>query len=106
MGMTAGLIGGAILGLGSMFLGNKKSKTPEYSSSLINYQNAAASAPVTPEAPTTPTVDGEKKSEAMRLAEEEEKKKRAAEAEANKTNYTSGLGVTTPANVQRKTLLG
>lgn len=106
MGATAAIIGGAVLGLGASKLFGGGGKTQDYSSSLINYQNAAASMPKTPEAPTTPTADGEKKSAAMTAAEEEEKKRRAAEAEANKTNHTGGLGITTPASVQRKTLLG
>lgn len=103
MGMAGALIGGALLGATLMKGGS--SSTPTYSnSSQIAYQNAVSTMPETPDAPVSP--DDGTKSDAILAAEEEERKKRAAEAEANKTNFTGGLGLTTPANIQRKTLLG
>lgn len=108
MGVTGALIGGALLGLGVTALGGGlgKSSYGSMASSASSYQNAASTMPAMPETPVAPDDDSAAKNESMLAAEEEERKKRLAAAEANKTSVTGGLGVTTPANVQRKTLLG
>lgn len=99
-------MGGALLGLGISALNKGQTSMPDLSAANINYQDTVGKLPTVPEAPTTPTEDGSKKSDAMLAAEEAERKRRAQEAEANKTNHTTGLGVTSSANVDRKTLLG
>ena len=103
MGMAATVIGGALAGLGVALFG-KKSKGPSTGGMQSDFGNVVASAPQTPQAPIVPETG--QKSDSMLAAEEEERKRRLAEAEANETNYSGGLGVTTPANVGRKTLLG
>lgn len=107
MGVTGALIGGALLGLGVSALTSGGNQNYGYQQpNQINYQNQINSIPTAPEAPVSPTEDNASKSAAMLEAEEEERRKRAAEAEANRTNFTGGLGVSSPATVQRKTLLG
>jgi hypothetical protein len=87
-----------VLGL----FGAKKAKPAEYST---NYSSSILSQ--VPEAPQpAPESPDGLKTAAVLAAEEEEKRKRAAAAAENKTNYTSGLGVTGSANIQRKQLLG
>jgi hypothetical protein len=102
-------LGGALLGLGaSAMMGAGKSKS-QYSSMLdsrSDYESAAQAMPAMPETPAAPDDGGAAKNESMLAAEEEERRKRAAAAAANAVNVTGGLGLTTPANVQRKTLLG
>ena len=106
VGLETALLGAA-LGLGVSALTSGGNQNYGYSMpNTINYQNQIATIPTAPEAPVSPADDNAAKSAAMLEAEEEEKKRRAAEAEANKTNFTGGLGVSTPATVQRKTLLG
>lgn len=105
MGVAGALVGGALLGMGLSSMGNRNqsSSANTYTNSIAYENTPAATVPVAPEAPTA--EDGSK-SDAVLAAEEEERKRRAAEAEANKTNYTSGLGVTTPANIGKNSLLG
>lgn len=106
MGGAAATIGGALLGLGVSALMSKKQKTPDVSALNANFAQSVAAIPQAPQAPVVPDGDGTKKSDDMLAAEEEERKRRLAEAEANKTNHTSGLGVTGDAAIGRKTLLG
>lgn len=107
MGGLETVLLGAALGLGVSALTSGGSQNYGYTApNTINYLDQIATVPTAPEAPVSPADDNAAKSAAMLEAEEEEKKRRAAEAEANKTNFTGGLGVSTPATVQRKTLLG
>lgn len=107
MGVPAALIGGALLGLtlsGSMSKG-ASSYSSYNSGGNIQYQQENPVATM-PEAPEAPVNEDGGKSEAMLAAEEEERKRRAAEAEANRTNFTGGLGLTSTPSLGKNTLLG
>lgn len=107
MGGLETVLLGAALGLGVSALSSGGSQNYGYQMpNTINYQNQIATIPTAPEAPVSPDTGDAAKTAAMLEAEEEEKRRLAAEAEANKTNFTGGLGVSTPASIQRKTLLG
>lgn len=106
MGAPVGwALGGALLGalFGNSQNNSQSSSTQSYTPIQFQQNSPIATMPQAPEAPSA--EDGSK-TEAMLTAEEEERKKRAAEAEANRTNYTGGLGLTSAANINRKTLLG
>lgn len=106
MGVPAALIGGALLGLGLSRMGSSSQQS--YSGSYgsgIQYQNQNPIATV-PAAPEAPVADDGTKSDAVLAAEEEERKRRAAEAEANRTNFTGGLGLSTTPSLDKKSLLG
>lgn len=106
MGLPGALIGGMLVGSALGLFGSRNQT--DYSSMfsptpILN----AAPVPTAPQAPTVTNSDGSaQKSASILQAEDEERKRMAAEKEANKTNFTGGLGLTSPANVQRKTLLG
>lgn len=108
MGVAAGaILGGALLGFGAAAMSGGKQDMPNYNSTFNTATpNAPTTVPTMPQAPTVPKEEGDKPSDDMLAAQEAERKKRAAEAEKNKTNVTGGMGLTTPATVQRKTLLG
>ncbi|MCD8349615.1 MAG: hypothetical protein LUC93_03290 [Planctomycetaceae bacterium] len=103
MGVPAALIGGALLGTLLGGKGNSGGYDTSFNSGGINYQSPAAAIPEAPEAPAN---DDGSKSDSVLAAEEDERKRRAAEQEANRTNFTSGLGLTSSANINRKSLLG
>lgn len=106
MGVMAAVLGGALLGVGMASKMGKQKKEVDYGQVNQAFNNTVSTVPQAPQIPILPTDNGNQKSNDMLLAEEEERKRRLAEAEANKTNHTSGLGVTGDAAIGRKTLLG